>query len=214
MSSKAKKSSKNQNSNVQKDSCSAGGTVTLYSQKLEILIGGKVLINEFDIAINAGTKYFVLGCNGIGKTTMLKQIYQSLKDKLDILMIDQDIEIESGSQTIAEFILKADPELYLKKIRLDELENMTELSDEMSDEYNTLSEFVYEAKSWDKYESESKRIINGLGFTNPNTHVSILSGGKRMILAIGKALLRKPDILILDEPTNHLDLNVVIWLTN
>ena len=35
-----------------------------------------------------------------------------------------------------------------------------------------------------------------------------------MILAIGKALLRKPEILILDEPTNHLDLDVVIWLTS
>ena len=35
-----------------------------------------------------------------------------------------------------------------------------------------------------------------------------------MRLAIGKALLRCPSLLILDEPTNHLDLNAVIWLTN
>ena len=186
---------------------------TLYSENIDVIIGGKILINPSDIAINSGTKYFVLGTNGIGKTTLLKQIYSKLKDKLDILMIDQDIEIESPNQTINQFILTADLPLYSAKMQMDELEKKEELTDVETEQYNELSEQVYQ-KEWDKYEAESKRITNGLGFTNPNLPVSILSGGKRMILAIGKALLRKPDILIMDEPTNHLDLDVVIWLTN
>ena len=65
----------------------------------------------------------------------------------------------------------------------------------------------------DKYEAESKKILQGLGFMNIDEKVSILSGGWRMRLALGKALLRKPKLLILDEPTNHLDLEAVIWLT-
>jgi ATP-binding cassette subfamily F protein 1 len=197
----------------QNNNTDSSGLVTLYSGSVEVDINGKTLINSSDIAINSGTKYFVIGNNGVGKTTLLKKIFEELKDKLDILMIDQDIELESDNQTIEEFILKADPELFYSKKRMDELEKIEELSDEESDEYNILSDILCQ-KEWDKFEAESKRIINGLGFENPKCLVSILSGGKRMILAIGKALLRKPEILILDEPTNHLDLDVVIWLTS
>lgn len=186
---------------------------TLYSEDLEVMIGGKTLITTSNITINSGLKYFVLGQNGIGKTTLLKQIYKNLENKLDILMLDQDIQIESSSQTIEEFILHADPILYRAKKRMNELEELEEMGELEIDEYTGLSEIVVQ-KEWDKYEAESKRIIGGLGFEEPKLQVSILSGGKRMILAIGKALLRKPEILIFDEPTNHLDLDVVIWLTD
>ena len=191
---------------------STNSIITLYSENIEVTINNKILINNSDISINSGTKYFVLGQNGIGKTTLLKQIYIQLQNKLDVLMIDQDIEIKSN-EMINEFILNADPIIYEAKKKMDELEKKEELTEEESDEYNKLSEILYQ-KEWFKYEAESKRILYGLGFTNPEIPVNILSGGKRMILAIGKALLRKPDILMLDEPTNHLDLDVVIWLTN
>ena len=192
----------------------SNSTVTLYADKVEIIIGGKILINESDLAINSGTKYFVLGQNGIGKTSLLKSINLKLQNKLDILMIDQDIEINlEENQKISEFILDADIILNETRKRVIILENKNNLDEKELDEYNKLSEIMYQ-KEWDKYEAESKKIINGLGFLNAETKVNILSGGKRMLLAIGKALLRKPDILILDEPTNHLDLNVVIWLKN
>ena len=205
--------SNNKTSEQKNVASSTNSIVTLYSENTDVTIGGKVLINSSDITINAGTKYFVLGQNGIGKTTLLKQIYSKLQSQLDILMLDQDIKIESSEQKVSEFILGADNVLYSAKKQLDKLEEKEELDEIEMDEYNKLSELVYQ-KEWDKYEAESKRIISGLGFTNPEQLTNILSGGKRMILALGKALLRKPDILILDEPTNHLDLDVVIWLTN
>ena len=45
-----------------------------------------------------------------------------------------------------------------------------------------------------------------------DTPVRRLSGGERRRVALGMALLEKPDLLLLDEPTNHLDAETIQWL--
>lgn len=185
----------------------------LYSNKDEVIINGKILINESDVVINSHTKYFIIGNNGCGKTTLLNYLYSKLYEKVNVLMIEQDIKILNNDQQINDFILDADTQLYSKYKIMKMLESKDELTDDEVIIYNDVSEYVY-SKKWDEYEAESKKILNGLGFLDVNQNVSLLSGGWRMRLALGKALLMNPTVLMLDEPTNHLDLDAVIWLTN
>ncbi len=62
----------------------------------------------------------------------------------------------------------------------------------------------------------AKKILYGLGFNdddlkkNPND----FSGGESAKIALGKALITEPRILILDEPTNHLDIYAIDFLEN
>ena len=63
-------------------------------------------------------------------------------------------------------------------------------------------------------EFQAKKILFGLGFSefeltkNPNE----FSGGETAKIALAKALLDEPRILILDEPTNHLDIYAIDFL--
>ena len=185
---------------------------TYFSENVLIQVNGKNLINESELSINSNTKYFLVGHNVCGKTTLLNYIYSNLKDTTDILLIEQDIKITS-EQTIYDFILDANKELHEKYIKYRDLETIETTTDEQFAELTQIQEYLNQ-HNWYSFEADAKRILSGLGFTDLNSSVKLLSGGWRMRLALGKALLRKPQILLLDEPTNHLDLDAVIWLTD
>jgi ATPase subunit of ABC transporter with duplicated ATPase domains len=189
-------------------------TQTLFHDNVEILVNGKTLINGSELTINSNTKYFLVGHNGCGKTSLLNYIYSKLKDTIDILLIEQDIKI-SPEQNIYDFILDANKALHEAYIKYEQLELIEVLTDEQFNSLAQIQEYLRE-NNWYTYQADAKRILDGLGFTQLSMDSSVknLSGGWRMRLALGKALLRKPQILLLDEPTNHLDLNAVIWLTD
>ena len=64
------------------------------------------------------------------------------------------------------------------------------------------------------YKSEAKGVLKGLGFRDEDMDkpISILSGGEKTRVFLGKLLLKKPTLLLLDEPTNHLDSEAIEWL--
>ena len=66
------------------------------------------------------------------------------------------------------------------------------------------------------WRSTVQGVLAGLGFRKEQQGqlASLLSGGERTRLCLGRMLLTEPDLLLLDEPTNHLDLKSIAWLEN
>ena len=73
---------------------------------------------------------------------------------------------------------------------------------------------LYEVKGGYDIEEKLSKICTGLKFDDSflNKDFSLLSGGEKTTVVLGKLLIDNPDILLLDEPTNHLDMDSIEWL--
>lgn len=57
-----------------------------------------------------------------------------------------------------------------------------------------------------------QRWVARANFSRPDQTAGTLSGGWKKRLAIIRALIQEPEVLLMDEPTNHLDIEGILWL--
>jgi ATPase subunit of ABC transporter with duplicated ATPase domains len=188
--------------------------------------GRQVLFVAASFQLNPGEKVGLVGPNGSGKTTLFRMIVGeeapddgtvSVPKKLTVGYFRQDVEEMSGRSVIDEAIAGtrlgalhhelddlqhalADP------ARAVELDRLLARFGEVQEEYEHLGGYALE--------SQAREVLHGLGFDDEQIDgdVGALSGGWKMRVAMARALLGKPDVLLMDEPTNHLDIESILWL--
>ncbi|MBR2751057.1 MAG: ATP-binding cassette domain-containing protein [Clostridiales bacterium] len=139
---------------------------------------GKVLFTDVSFEIKASDKFFLVGPNGCGKTTMLSLLLGKVDD------FDGDVLVSGSSRIgyMGQFVPFEDE----SRTILDELMTRSELSEKSA--RNLLARFGF--RDIDVYKE-----------------ISVLSGGERSRLYLCCLLEEKPELLFLDEPTNHLDID-------
>lgn len=168
----------------------------------------------------------LVGANGAGKTTLLDIIthctgYDSgniTVGKGVVLGYLEQEAIEIQSSTVLRAVMSTVDEVEAMEHRLAVLEQDLADADEedqekLLEEYGHLQE-RFELAGGYSLEARAKAVLGGLGFEpeDVDRNVDEFSGGWQMRVALGRLLLKNPDILLLDEPTNHLDLASVTWL--
>ncbi len=184
---------------------------------------GKDILKNISFHIESHDKLAVTGINGAGKTTLLRQLIGEEHPDSGSIVLQKDVRIGYLSQnmdadsekSIYEEVISIkqnvlDMERELRELELEMKENQSEA---LMRRYSELSH-RFELENGYAVRSNVQGILKGLGFKENefSKKVSLLSGGQKTRLSLGRLLLDEPEILILDEPTNHLDINSVSWL--
>ena len=154
------------------------------------------ILKKINYKFKKGLIYSLVGPSGSGKSTLLNLL--SLIDKPssgEILINDSIIKFSDIS---ANDIIRAD------KIGIIYQQNNL-LPDFTALENVYLARLTVEKNS-DKAFIDAKKIIKSFGLSHRHNHFpSELSGGELQRIAISRALINKPEIILADEPTGSLD---------
>lgn len=150
---------------------------------------GKTLINHVNISVEIGEHIALVGDNGVGKTTLLSELYLKYRD--NAYLMKQDMT-DYYNETGMEFVLSLFPEiLKLKK--------------EITYNDEKIADYI----AYNGYEVEQKIITQANLFnlteTDLDKQMGLLSGGQQTRVALLRSIISEKDLILLDEPTNHLD---------
>ena len=151
-----------------------------------------------DIKITQGSKIAISGKSGSGKTTLIHLISGILKPQSgEILFYNKSITDMNDKEIRKHRILNIG--FIFQEFELLEYLNVI---DNLILPYKINKSLVLDAEIKDK----AKEIANRIGIGNKlDQHPKQLSGGERQRLAIARALITSPPLIIADEPTGNLD---------
>lgn len=155
------------------------GKDVLVADNLGIIVGDKILLDDANMYLKYGDKVCLMGKNGTGKSTFIKNVLGEEDDicqgeikignSVSIGYIPQEIKFEDDNATVLETARK-----------------------------------FYDGTETHLRASLAKFLFYG---QNVFKRVGTLSGGEKVRLKLFELIQQKANLLILDEPTNHIDID-------
>jgi len=166
------------------------------ANKINFSYGNLKVLKELDFEIEKGEFVSIIGASGSGKTTLL-QILGTLEntDSGEIIIDEKSVQ-KLSAKKLAIF----------RNQRIGFIFQFHNLLAEFSALENVCLPAYIAGVSKKQAEKKGKEILNMLGLRDRITHKSDqLSGGEQQRVAVARALINSPAVILADEPSGNLD---------
>ena len=165
-------------------------------QDVAVFQNENLVLNHIDLEVKKGEFVYVIGKTGSGKSSFMKTLYA-------------DLPLQQGAGEVVDFDLKTLKEKDIPFLRRKlgiVFQDFKLLPDR---NINNNLRFVLKATGWTdpkKMDNKIEEVLNKVGMkTKGFKFPHELSGGEQQRIAIARALLNDPELILADEPTGNLD---------
>lgn len=173
-----------------------GGQIALHLENVRHRFDGRGILDGVDLAVATGSSLAITGPSGSGKTTLLLCMAG--------LLVPDSGTIRLGDQPVNRLSPAARAALRLRSVGV--VYQFGELLPELSPVENVALPALLAGVPRDKAYRRAGDLLGDLGVGDKATvATTVLSGGERQRVAVARALVTEPALLLADEPTGSLD---------
>jgi len=189
-----------------------GSASLLTAQDLCVRYNDQVVLDHAALSIHEGDRMGLVGRNGCGKSTFLRILAGMLEPDSGTVARRRSLVVGYLPQ---EFAL--DPALNVVENIREGARHVLDLIAEFealpgdSGRHHELEERINVLDGW-SLDHRVATAMSKLSCAPAEASIANLSGGEKRRIALCRAVVSQPDLLILDEPTNHLDTDSIDWL--
>ena len=162
--------------------------------ELKFMYRNKNVLQEIGFSIERGQVVAVLGPNGVGKTTLLKCLNRILRPRKGAVLLDDENLLDLSTMDIARRVGYVPQRVETGRLTA----------------FDAVLLGRHPHIGWDVTSRDLSivdAIFTRLGMENQRlAYIDEMSGGELQKVAIARALVQEPRVLLLDEPTSNLDL--------